>query len=34
VPTSAGGAHGHPDIEGHSTARDVLVDFIKKNNLL
>lgn len=34
VPTSAGGAHGHPDIEGHAVVRDMLVEFIKKNNLL
>ena len=34
VPTSAGGAQGHPDIAGHAAARDLLVDFIKKNNLL
>ena len=34
VPTSAGGAQGHPDLVGHATARDMLVEFIKKNNLL
>ena len=34
VPTSSGGAQGHPDIAGHAVARDMLVDFIKKNNLL
>ncbi len=34
VPTSDGGAHGHPNIEGHAVARDLLVEFIKKNNLL
>ena len=34
VPTSAGGAQGHPDIAGHAVARDMLVEFIKKNNLL
>ena len=34
VPTSSGGAHGHPDVAGHSAARDMLVEFIKENNLL
>ena len=34
VPTSKGGAHGHPDIAGHTVASDMLVEFIKKNNLL
>ena len=34
VPTSRGGAHGHPDIAGHTVASDMLVEFIKKNNLL
>ena len=34
VPTSAGGAQGHPDLAGHTAARDMLVEFIKKNNLL
>ena len=34
VPTSSGGAHGHPDVAGHSVARDMLVEFIKENNLL
>ena len=34
VPTSAGGAQGHPDLAGHAVARDLLVQFIKENNLL
>ena len=34
VPTSAGGAHGHPDIAGHAVACDMLVDFINKNKLI
>ena len=34
VPTSSGGAHGHPDVAGHTVARDMLVEFIKENNLL
>ena len=34
VPTSSGGAHGHPDVAGHTVTRDLLVEFIKKNNLL
>ena len=34
VPTSSGGAHGHPDIAGHAVASEMLVEFIKKNNLL
>ena len=34
VPTSSGGAHGHPDVAGHSVARDLLVEFIKEKNLL
>ena len=34
VPTSSGGAHGHPDIAGHATARDMLVKFIKEKNLI
>ena len=34
VPTSAGGAQGHPDIAGHEVACNMLVEFIKENNLL
>lgn len=34
VPTFAGGAQGHPDIEGHRTARDAIVAYIKEKNLL
>ena len=34
VPTSSGGAHGHPDIAGHAVASEMLVECIKKNNLL
>ena len=34
VPNSSGGAHGHPDITGHMKASDMLVAFIKENNLI
>ena len=34
LTTCAGGAHGHPDIEGHKLACAQTVDFIRKNNLL
>ena len=34
VPTAKGGAQGHPDVAGHTVTRDLLVEFIKKNNLL
>ena len=34
VPQSKSGAHGHPDVEGHAAARDVLISFIRENNLL
>jgi hypothetical protein len=34
VPTSSGGAHGHPDVVGHAVAREMLVEFIKEKNLI
>jgi lysophospholipase L1-like esterase len=34
VPTSSGGAHGHPDVAGHAVAREMLVEFIKEKNLI
>ena len=34
VPTCKGGAEGHPDVAGHAMVRDMLVEFIKENNLI
>lgn len=34
VPTFAGGAQGHPDIEGHRVACEYVVDYIRKKNLI
>lgn len=34
VPTFAGGAQGHPDIEGHRVACEYVVDYVRKKNLI
>lgn len=34
VPQSTLGAHGHPDVAGHTVAKDVLVSFIREKELL
>ena len=34
VPTCAGGAQGHPDIEGHRIACEQVVDYVRKKNLI
>ena len=34
VPTFAGGAQGHPDIEGHRIACEYVVDYVRKKNLI
>lgn len=34
VPTSSGGAQGHPDIEGHRTACEYVVNYVRQKNLI
>lgn len=34
VPTSAGGAQGHPDIEGHRVACEHVVNYVRQKNLI
>ena len=34
VPTAAGGAQGHPDIEGHKVACDYVVNYVREKNLI
>ncbi len=34
VPTCAGGAHGHPDIEGHKIACEHVVNYVREKNLI
>lgn len=34
VTQSSGGAHGHPDLEGHKTACEQVVNYIREKNLI
>ena len=34
VPTCAGGAQGHPDIEGHKVACECVVNYVREKNLI